>query len=92
MSIFDRNHKGWTTGDVKRLRELWEQGFTSYEIAKAMGRSRNSICSAARRYELPYRANIINAKPDLITQRQHEAARREYIDSIARASVRVVVS
>jgi hypothetical protein len=75
----------WTAAEVSRLRRLWEAGLTANEIAEAMKRSRNSICGAARRYDLPRRPCPIT-RPDMITQRQHHLARQAAIDEIMRGT------
>ncbi len=76
--------KPWADIDLQCLRQMWDQGYTSLQIAEVLGRSRNSICSAARRYDLPSRPPMIAAKPDLIRQRQMELARQAAIAELAR--------
>lgn len=56
-------HRQWRSADVERLRVLWnEQGLTSTEIAKLMGRSRASVCSAARRFGMDQRESAIGLR------------------------------
>lgn len=57
------SHRQWRSADVERLRVLWnEQGLTSTEIAKQMGRSRAAICSAARRFGMDQRESVIDLR------------------------------
>ena len=81
---FGVKRKEWTTREVERLRKLWAMECTSGQIAEAMGRSRNSICSAARRFGLPERGCPIPAKPDLVRQYQAELARVAAIEELMR--------
>ena len=78
----------WKNSEVKKLRLMWELGFTSGQIAEALNRSRNSICSAARRYQLPERQSPIphKPKPDLLRQRQEELARFAAIEELMRVA------
>jgi hypothetical protein len=76
----------WTTGEVKRLTVMWEMGCTAGQIADVLGRTRNSICGAARRYELESRKSPIASKPDLIKQRQIELARIAAIEELMRVA------
>jgi len=60
---YTSHHRQWRTADVERLRHLWNDlGLTSTEIAKLMGRSRPSICSAARRFGMNERPSAIAPK------------------------------
>jgi len=81
---FGVKQKVWTTREVERLRKLWDMGCTAGQIGDALGRSRNSICSAARRFGLPERGCPIPTKPDLVRQRQEELARLAVIDELMR--------
>jgi hypothetical protein len=82
MSVLSHKQRGWTTGEVKKLRQLWDMGCTADEIGEALGRSRNSICSAARRYQLPSRGCPIPKKVDLVRQRQEELGRMAAIQAL----------
>lgn len=40
--------RNWTTGEVRRLHELWQQGFTAAEIADTFGRTTHAIYNRLR--------------------------------------------
>lgn len=88
MSVLKVKQREWMTGEVRKLRAMWELGFTASQIGAAMGRSRHSICSAARRYDLPARPCPIgsHAKPDLVRQRQEELGRIAAFEELLRAA------
>jgi len=60
----------WTPGKVKKLTELWEQGKTGSEIAKALGGgvTRSAVIGKARRLKLSPRPSPLKrkAEPDII--------------------------
>jgi len=61
---YSAQHKHWRTSDVETLRRLWNDlGMTSTEIGEIMGRSRASVCSAARRFGMDERPSAIGKKP-----------------------------
>lgn len=82
MSVFNRNEKAWTNRDVDAMRKLWDIGCTAGDIAVVLGRTRNSICSAARRYGMSKRTSPIPNKPNLVTLRQQELARQAAIEEL----------
>ena len=40
---------GWRADEVDKAAELWKQGFSAGQIARELGRSRNSVCGIADR-------------------------------------------
>ena len=44
-----------TAETVKEARALWDEGYTTTVIGQKMGRSKNAICSIARRFDFPIR-------------------------------------
>ena len=49
----------WTEDDIKRLRELWDQGHSSNAIGRMMNISKNSVVGKAHRLDLTARPSPI---------------------------------
>jgi GcrA cell cycle regulator len=52
----------WNDGEFARLDELWAEGHTTAEIARRMGRSKNSVVGKAHRRNLPGRLSPIRGR------------------------------
>ena len=52
----------WTPAEVTELMRLWATGLSTYKIADAMGRSKNSVVGKAHRLGLPARPSPIIRK------------------------------
>ena len=83
----------WTAEEDRRLRILWEAGWSTLQIAVTIGRSKSAVCGRARRLELPKRGTPIPQKicPDKvhafrIRQREIDAANKAAREEIARAA------
>ena len=67
----------WTEEQVEKLRQMWEQGKTSNEIAKKLGVTKNSIVGKVHRLCLKARPSPIKSKEDKsenLTQQENYAA------------------
>lgn len=52
----------WTPDAEAKLTELWKRGLTAGQISEKLGFSRSSICSKARRLNLPARKSPIQPR------------------------------
>jgi GcrA cell cycle regulator len=50
----------WSDADTNMLRELWDEGHSTAEIGRRMGRPKNGICGKTRRLNLPPRPSPIH--------------------------------
>lgn len=72
----------WTDEEKQKLRELWDLGYTTIEIGKFLGKTKNAVCGKARRMNLPMRQEGTPRKnavrpPKLIVQRDELKKRSE---------------
>lgn len=51
---------GWSDADINMLRGLWDEGHSTAEIGRRMGRPKNGICGKAGRLNLPPRPSPIH--------------------------------
>jgi len=56
------NNGPFTEDELDQLKRLWEQGMLTREIAKALGRSKNSVVGKAHRLGLKARPSPIRGK------------------------------
>jgi hypothetical protein len=59
----DRGNATWTAGQTDELRRLWARGDTFQEIADALGMTRNTVSSRAKRLGLGGRKRGRKARP-----------------------------
>ena len=65
----------WTEETVARLRAFWRAGFSTAEIGRRMGTSKNAVVGKAHRLGLPPRPSPIRAKGTGSTPRPPAPAR-----------------
>jgi GcrA cell cycle regulator len=67
----------WTNQDLDQLRMLWDEGVPTAEIARRMGRSKNSVVGKAHRLQLTARESpIIRTGPRKQSEPRPAAPRR----------------
>jgi len=54
----------WSDADINMLRGLWDDGHSTAEIGRRMGRSKNGIVGKAHRLDLPPRPSPIYRNPN----------------------------
>ena len=53
----------WNTETIERLRGLWAEGYSTAEIGRRMGISKNAVVGKAHRLNLPSRPSPIRREP-----------------------------
>lgn len=53
----------WAEETVARLRMLWDEGFSTAEIGRRLGVSKNAVVGKAHRLDLPARPSPIRRGP-----------------------------
>ncbi len=53
----------WNTETIERLRGLWAEGYSTAEIGRRMGISKNAVVGKAHRLSLPSRPSPIRREP-----------------------------
>jgi len=53
------SHGEWTDATVTRLRQLWDDGYSTAEIGRRLGVSKNAVVGKAHRLDLPGRSSPI---------------------------------
>ncbi len=90
MSRFSPPNKPWTEEEDRKLRILWDAGWSTVAIGTVLERGKNAICARARRINLPMRGSPIPTQycPDALYQyqRQLRAAEEEARQQIAKAA------
>lgn len=77
----------WADNELTKLRKLWSEGLPTAEIARRIGRTKNSVVGKAHRLNLPRRESPIRpAETPSATTRQHlpRSPIPQQLDRIAR--------
>jgi GcrA cell cycle regulator len=59
----------WSERDIEVARALWDEGLSSAEIGRRMGRSKNSVCGLRTRRGWPKRPSLVVLTPEQIAAR-----------------------
>lgn len=88
--MFVKRAPYWSEEEDRRLRILWDAGWSTIAIGTVLGRGKNAICSRARRINLPMRGSPIPTEycPNALYQyqRQVRAAETAAREELARAA------
>jgi len=66
----------WSEEEIQKLRQLWDEGYSSSVIGRRLGRSKNSIVGKVRRAGLPARPSPLKTQLDPTLARAKDYLRR----------------
>ena len=70
----------WTDDAIRELRQLWSEGYSTAEIGRRMGITKNAVVGKAHRLDLPARPSPIRTGS---APRQPRAPRRQPVPRLA---------